>query len=945
MKLRLAALVVGAGLSFSALATAHPGIHEATNSPRLPVAVRSLDVPVDLGFVLPARRIYIAPDDHTDYLWTADEATYRQAFLDMLDYYLDQADATANEPPQYQARFNVDGSFWLWTYERQRTPAQFARLMSRVRDGHIGVPLNPLSTVYGASPTEAILRGMYYPGQLERRFDLRLRSAYSMENQTQPFGVYALWSGSGAKYSWKGICACATEVQDAWDRPADIFWGGGKDGSKLLVKWNSLLVSNQAMGGYAEARDPFGIVDYVDSDLNFRARYPFDRIGAFGKGWDDLQTLTTEFVTAAKQKSNAARQVYVSNEEDFFRDFEASGDATALPTIALSYGNEWELFAAAFSEISARLKRSTENLRAAEAMTSVVTLVNPCFTVGREAARDRAFLDLGLFFEHDLAGDGAVPADVRRDWQKRLVSEIEGYVDPLLADAKSALSGMIQKSGSNRRLFAFNPLSWVRSDLADFPFADPGTFRVLEVGSGQEVPSQIVTVDGQRRLRFLASAVPALGYKSYEIVPGAGTTFSDAATVSSSTIENAFYRVVLSGRGAITSLVDKLRGNREFVRTIDARTMNDLGSGSGTVAVENQGPVSVTLRATSSAGLAHTSRLTFVRDSPRISVQNDITQGFNDTQSWGYGFNVDNPDIRHEELGSILRAKFAPVGDYATAHARWDWLTLNHFFDIGGIGGGMTFSNWDLLFMKVGRSSPDLFDTATPSVSLLAGGRVAVGSSGILNQGGDTQFRQRFALTGRDTYDPAAAMRFALEHQTPLVVGEISGGTTLPATNYSLLSVSNPNVLVWAAKPAEEGVARGLALRSWNLSDATQSTSLAFSGAAIEGGARTTHLETADGPLPAIAGQPSLSFASQQLRTVIARLNVQTPLASPTLTVTKSGSNAVLNWSSTGQSCYLVLRGHEGSLGGATTLATGPATTATDAATLSPGTAAFYVVE
>lgn len=30
---------------------------------------------------MPARRIYIGLDDHTDYMWSADEAYYHQAFL------------------------------------------------------------------------------------------------------------------------------------------------------------------------------------------------------------------------------------------------------------------------------------------------------------------------------------------------------------------------------------------------------------------------------------------------------------------------------------------------------------------------------------------------------------------------------------------------------------------------------------------------------------------------------------------------------------------------------------------------------------------------------------------------------------------------------------------------------------------------------------------------
>ena len=43
------------------------------------------------------RKIYLAPDDHTDYMWSADEAGYRKAFLETLDYYIRLNDSTANE--------------------------------------------------------------------------------------------------------------------------------------------------------------------------------------------------------------------------------------------------------------------------------------------------------------------------------------------------------------------------------------------------------------------------------------------------------------------------------------------------------------------------------------------------------------------------------------------------------------------------------------------------------------------------------------------------------------------------------------------------------------------------------------------------------------------------------------------------------------------------------
>jgi alpha-mannosidase len=69
-----------------------------------------------------------------------------------------------------------------------------------------------------------VLRGMYYAGALERRYHLRLPMALAIEDQTMPFGLGSLWAGAGAKYSWRGICACASRMQDAGDREHDIYW-------------------------------------------------------------------------------------------------------------------------------------------------------------------------------------------------------------------------------------------------------------------------------------------------------------------------------------------------------------------------------------------------------------------------------------------------------------------------------------------------------------------------------------------------------------------------------------------------------------------------------------------------------------------------------------------------------------------------------------------------
>ena len=247
-------------------------------------------------------RIYLANDDHTDFMWTADADTYANVFVEMLDFHLKLADETATNAPPYRNRFNADGSYWLWNYEQKKTPAEFARLIGRLKDGTLSAPLNTLVSCYGGQPAEAVLRGMYYAGRLERRHGLRFRLAVAMENQTLPLGLASLFAGSGARYSWRGVCGCASRIdnQVLGERPHEIYWWTGHDGQRLLLKWHSLApAGNQHSGGYAEAFDPVAAVQYprfgprLPEPLSrARRREPYRVRAAFGFGWDALDRKT-----------------------------------------------------------------------------------------------------------------------------------------------------------------------------------------------------------------------------------------------------------------------------------------------------------------------------------------------------------------------------------------------------------------------------------------------------------------------------------------------------------------------------------------------------------------------------------------------------------------------------------------------------------------------------
>jgi len=441
------------------------------------------------------------------------------------------------------------------------------------------------------------------------------------------------------------------------------------------------------------------------------------------------------------------------------------------------------------------------------------------------------------------------------------------------------LGGMIPRPEKANRFFVLNPLGWPRTQAADYAYAGSAEIHVRDLTTGQDVPHQIVKLEGARLLRILATGVPSAGYKVFEILPGAGgAPADDAATAAgegSSTFENEALKLVIERDGAIRSLIDKRRGNTELAGNIDGLKLNDFAAGSDEgepLRIENRGPVSVTVRARSEAGLEHRTAITLYRGCDYVDIRNEITANFSDVRHWAFTFLLKDAALHTEEVGAINLNKVQSAGgDYADTHARYDYVTVNHFADFtdGAGAKGVTISNPDLAFGKLGYSTAYWLDPATPQLHMLAGGQVDGSSLGIRAQNGNTHFLQRFALRPHGAYEPAAAMKFALEHQNPFVTGPVISEkeSAYPETTYSLLTLSNPGVLLWALKAHDDGIEHGLVARIWNLSDLAAKTEISATPA-LSSVHRTTHIETDIEAVPLTgSGTVPASLTRQQMQT------------------------------------------------------------------------------
>jgi alpha-mannosidase len=806
--------------------------------------------------------VYVANDDHTDYGWSTSTVANDGLMLGELDYYLTRIGATAHRHTDEQARFNADCWWYLYLYERRRSPAQFAALMTAMQTGHIGAPLNPFVTLYGALPTEAAIRAGYYPGRLQRRYGIDFAVGQAVENQTVPWGMASIWKGSGARYAWKGIAGADTQAPFA-DRTDEVFRWRGPDGQDLLMKWYR-FASPTSWGGFAEARDNLSAAAIQAAIDHFTVRPPLVPIvGLFGIGGHDLYYQSTELETLV-QSWNVAHgggdHMRIARVDDYFAALEPF--ASSLSVVQGGWGNDWDLWPASLAARTAQTRRAVERLRTAEALAAFVAWGDEAFWEPRREAIELGFVDYHKYFEHTWEQlNGFVPSVVanKKTWAQTLdtaVADTDAQAGPAL--------GRLFAVPDEDRFVVFNPLGFARTDFADLPVAGPGPYVVTDVATALEVPSQLVTVAGATYLRVLAADVPSLGYRTYTYATGAGTAFPNAATITGGQIESDLHRVVLGTRGQLTSVVDKTA-----VRELVGSAMNDFGSGvAGTPVAENVGPVSATLRVDVAGTPARRVRVTLFRDVDRVEIDDEILQNHTATSHYRFDAAMSAPQIRFEEVGAVARPGLQGQGGDFAAGTRADHMTLNHFVSLAEGGYAITLSSWDAMAMRVGASTPTAFDLPASEVSVLATGNPS--NAGFTDQGGDTLFRHRFALRGESgAYSGANAMRTSLAHQTPLRAVALPrnqpGALTAPTA--SLLSVSAPNVVVTAFKPAEESE-RGLVVRLWELDGTPGSLTIDAPTLAPTAAWETTLIETDVAPLTPSSGQIPVSIGAHAMKTI-----------------------------------------------------------------------------
>ena len=812
------------------------------------------------------KRLYLGNDTHLDLMYNGNEEKWSKLVLEMTDFYLNLGESTVKDAPERRSKWNYDCAYWLWTLEHRTSPAYFARVIAQIKNQQASVPYNFTLPIYGSFNAESILRSFYYGGYLERKYGIDVDIAVCQENATVPLGLASLWAGSGASYSWKGVCNCASKTPTKGARPHEIYYYKGLDSTGVLMKWYSNYGWNAELGGYAEMLEPTVAVIQMDTLCDSK-RYPYRVAGAFGRGWDNMVNYAYDMAWGLNHRTRPGTKLFLSNELDFFKDFEQTYGKT-LPSETAAFGNEWDLLPASMMSVMGEIRRKMEQLRSAEAMAAVVANQNPAAFENLKQQKEDFMYALSVISAHGWTIDGPITKAEFAAWARQQRDKVVLYVDNLQAQAARLMAEKISTRNGTKRFFAFNSLNWERTDVADFEYDGPADISVQDLSANRSVPFQFIEKKGKKYLRILAEKIPSVGYKVFEIRNINPKKIASKVKVTNQTVETPFHKVKFTKAGVIVSLIDKKTG-KEL-----AKNLNDLGNKNNDettadFSIENQGPVSLTLRCLSDKPLKHISRITFFSHIPRIEIANEVRQNFGNQLYQTFNFNIENPIVWHEEIGAVIKAKkITEGGHYSDHNGRYDHQSLNHFADISNSQAGITLSNTDCLFMQLGKSTTEKLDSESSEINVLVGGQIDKNFNlGIRNQGGDSLFFQHFALLPHGAgFDQAQAMRFSLEHQVPLVTQALAGegSGNWPEKQYSFLTTSDPNLLLWTMKPAEQD--RGLALRFWNMGNNKTDVSCTFA-TPLRDAYEATHVETDVAKATFLGNNLTIKAKQQQMKT------------------------------------------------------------------------------
>ena len=839
----------------------------------------------------PIKTIYITPLSHYDFGFVEPPDAVRERAARHIDEVIRVAEENPNFKWTIESVWQVNE--WL---KRAKKPTsvlpkdkeKIARLMNLIKSGRVA-----MSAAWGSMHTdfmgaEELNRLIYDFAKLERSYGIQSDLAMMNDVPGHPTSIPSVLDRSGIKYMVTGANIFIGVSTSLSPGKVPFYWES-PDGSKVL-----LWVSQGRRGGYVEALtdfylDPYSLDPYTD-------KTPFDMFNPelAGKKTDIeiMEIGVTEFLNrynAAGYKYDAAMAMYahdfieptdvinldravklwnskhtevqlrIATPPEFFKHIEGKY-AAQIPTYRGEWSGLWSESKTQSPRISALARYAHDHTPAAESLWSAISMTRRIpFPVGNAAS----LYDLMLTYdEHSGAGNNgwpqlnsSEPLNEQNRQYVRDMSRAKDGVDLLLDEGIKVISqpsrfdnAPAPAAANTRAVMVYNGLSWERSDVVKLaaPAENLAVTGIRDLASGSPVAFDI---DEKGRAVFVATEVPALGYKTYEVITSVGPSVTTLKSAPGADAANKNFRVKLHPNGTIQSIFD-LKANRELVNDKGEMRFNELlrveGSDASKVAYPTgaattvkRGSQMTTIAVKRERSVFPETVVTIYDGIDRLEIRNELDEkampfsggnnNWNDSYYFAFPLALSDQQLQIKRGGQKW---FDTLPDDYLPDARRDAVTTQHL--IGMTDGKRSamiahrqafhwlysgFVATKLRPKNAAKDLPPMFTGKFPlpeatlySRAIRSSNQADTHDVGIINMptvepGMEGNYVFEYALAAGGVFDPIYSWKMGANFNVPLRPEYVA---TMPAaTSASYFSIDQPNVQIVVVKPISDSVIRG----------------------------------------------------------------------------------------------------------------------------------------
>jgi hypothetical protein len=864
--------------------------------------------------------VFIVPHEHLDIGFTDYSDKVAELHSQAVDGVLDLL------PTHPEFRWTLDGAWVAEQYLKGRSPEKQEQFLKNIRDGQITLPMQYANQHTGVASLEGLIRSLYPSAALAKKYSLPLGAAHITDVPSYSWSYASILHDAGVKYfaaasnSWRAPVV----LQGRWNEKSPFYWEGPDGGrvlmwySRAYLQLSTMFATPQRLGAVKDVLPVF-LQAYSGTDYIANATIIFGsqlENTALNRDQADLvHNWQARYAWPRLQYANFAEAM--SNIEQQFHG--------KLPVFRGDFGPYWEDGFASDSFHTALHRQNQQRILTAEKFGTISAVLDQSLRPD-ESILAAAWKNTLLYDEHTWTYVGATTQPDNQQTIGQLALKRAETTNTREAVTRSMHRSWAQFESflgpKDASLVVFNSVNWQRGGLVEMDLPDGQA--LFDTVANREVPSETLFVGrstqlpgfggGYRRVRFLASDIPAMGYKLFALRPAKESTSasdkSHKATQSDTTLESPYYRVTLDpGSGVIASIWDK-QLNRELVDTkspfhfgayvyvtggddmpnnslyrfgaaLHPPTLTPTAAAKGRIVSVQRSPYGTAIVLESSA--PHTpsiqTQITLLDFDKRIEFRYDIKKESvlsKEAIYIAFPFAAENPHFTYESQTGWID----PAKDELPGGSR-EWYAVNHWAAVSGDGVSAAIIPRDAPLVNFGDivrgNWPTEFRSKTSTIlSWLMSNYW--GTNFAPAQGGEFTFR--YDLVSAEKLDPAQLTRTGWEAMTLLESDMVNAAFTagpLPATEASVLQVDNPNVAVVTWKLGENG--EGNILRLTELAGHEQRVRVSSPFFKVESARNSSILEEQGAGLDVAAGQLDFTMHPFEIKTIF--FTTKSSLASP----------------------------------------------------------------